>query len=187
MSTPQLKQDLNYIRNVLDKSSPPAAIRRISLFWAAAVLVGMPLGDFRPNWMPVFWMIVGPGGWLVSAFLGYRYSKETGQLDRQHGYRQAAHWGAMVLVITMLALLPAKGFMPWEAMGPIVLLILALSYSLAAIHFGRILLVPALMFVVGYGALLFSPAYPWTIVGVLGATGLFFTAFAEEKPVGPRS
>ena len=147
----------------------------------------MPLGDFRPEWMPLFWMTVGPGGWLVSGFLGYRHGKKTGQLDRQLGYRQAAHWGTMVLVISMLSLLPAKGFMPWEAMGSVVLLMLALTYSLAAIHFGRILMVSALMFAIGYGILLLSPAFPWTIVGVLGAAGLLFSAFVEEKPGEPGS
>jgi hypothetical protein len=79
--------------------------------------------------MPWFWMTAGPGGWLVSAFLGYRCSKGSGQLDSA---------------------------------------------------FGRILLLPALMLAIGYGILLFSPPYPWTIVGLLGATGLLFSAFAGE-------
>ena len=181
MNAPKLEQDLDFVRHVLDDSTPPASVRSIYFFWAAAILVGMPLGDFRPEWMPYFWMTVGPGGWIISAFLGYRASKQSGQMNRSAGLRQAAHWGAMVLVISMVALLPYKGFIPWEAMGPIVLLLLTLTYCLAAIHFGRILLVPALMFAMGYGTMLFQPPYPWTIVGILGAIGLFFSAFAEES------
>lgn len=187
MKTPQMEQDLDFVRNVLDRSTPPATIRSIYLFWAAAVLIGMPLGDFRPDWMPWFWMTVGPCGWLVSAFLGYRSSKRRGQLDSEYGRKQAAHWGAMVLILSMVALLPYKGLMDWELMGPIVMLMLALTYCLAAIHFGRILFVPALMFAIGYVTLLSSPPYPWTIVGLLGAVGLLFSAFAgeaSEKKVG---
>lgn len=180
MDTPHsLEQDLDFVRKVVNRSQPPANVRSIYFFWAVAVLIGMPLGDFRPEWMPTFWMTVGPGGWLISGFLGYRHAKRTGQHDRGYGYRQAAHWGAMVLIISLVALLPYKGFIGWEAMGPIVLLMLALTYCLAAIHFGRILLVPALMFALGYGTLLFTPPYPWTIVGLLGGIGLFFSAFAD--------
>lgn len=182
MTTPNsLEQDLDFVRKAVVRSAPPAHIRSIYLFWAAAVLIGMPLGDFRPEWMPRFWMTVGPGGWLISGLLGYRHAKLHGQQDRAYGYRQAAHWGAMVLIISLVALLPYKGIIAWEAMGPIVLLLLALTYCLAAIHFGRILLVPALMFAIGYGTLLFSPPYPWTIVGLLGGLGLLFSAFADAS------
>ncbi len=182
MKTPQMEQDLDFVRNVLDRSTPPATIRSIYLFWAAAMLIGMPLGDLRPEWMPWFWMTVGPCGWLVSAVLGYQHSKRHGQRDSDLGRKQAAHWGAMVLILSMVALLPYKGLMEWEVMGPIAMLMLALTYCLAAIHFGRILLVPAVMFALGYAILLFSPPYPWTIVGLLGATGLLFSAFAGEDP-----
>ena len=180
-----LEQDLDFVRHAVERSAPPANIRSIYLFWATAVLIGMPLGDFRPAWMPTFWMVVGPLGWFVSAFLGYRQSQRSGQADRAYGARQAAHWGIMVLIISLLALLPYRGVMEWDAMGPIVLLLLSLTYALGGVHFGRILFLPAAMFALGFGILLVGVAYPWTIVGVLGGLGLACSAWADGSRQGP--
>jgi hypothetical protein len=37
MNAPQIEKDLDFVRNVLDRSTPPAAIRSIYFLWAAAV------------------------------------------------------------------------------------------------------------------------------------------------------
>lgn len=180
MGTQELEQDLAYVRATLDQARPLTP-RGIPLFWGLAMLIGLPLGDFRPEWMPMFWMTVGPGGWVVSGILAIRHGRRHGQLDRRSGYRQAAHWGAMVLVMLLLAALPARGIMPWEAMGPIVILLLALTYATAAVHFGLLQLIPAILFAIAYGTMLFSPPYPWSIVGVLTASGLFSIAFLTKE------
>ena len=50
------------------------------LIWALAVLVGLPLGDFAPERMSQYWVIVGPLGWVVRAVLGARHARSLGQL-----------------------------------------------------------------------------------------------------------
>jgi len=177
MSAEDFHQDLAYVRSSLRRAEPPPTPRSITIFWAMAMLIGLPLGDFRPEWMPIYWITVGPGGWIVSGVLAIRHGRRHGQLDANSGWRQAAHWGTMVLIMFMLSALPARGLMPWEAMGPVILLLLAMTYATAAVHWGMLQLVPATLFAIGYGTMLFSPPYPWTIVGVLIAMGLFFTAF----------
>lgn len=185
MGTQELEEDLAYVRATLDQARPLTP-KSIPLFWGLAMLIGLPLGDFRSEWMSTYWMVVGPGGWVISGILAVLHGKKRGQLDRRSGYRQAAHWGAMVVIMLLLSALPAQGFIPWEAMGPIILLMLALTYATAAVHFGLLQLIPAILFAIAYGTMLLSPPYPWTIVGVLTASGLFSIALMTEKSL-PRS
>ena len=173
----QLSDDLGFVRSAVERSEGALGPRSISLFWALAVLVGMPLGDFAPEHLSRYWMIVGPLGWVVSAVLGALHARRSGQLDLRRGWAQAAHFGFLVVAISLLALLAREGHMPWYAMGPLAVLLLALTYGLAGVHFHRMFFVPAALFAAGYGVLLWVDAWPWTVVGVLAAVGLLFTAW----------
>jgi hypothetical protein len=177
----QLERDLGYVRDVVHRSERGSGPAAIYLFWAAVVLVGFPLGDWAPRHTGTFWMIVGPAGWLISAFLGYRHARSTGQYDSREGRRHGLHWGVMLAIIFMAVLLPARGFATWDVLGPLVLLIVAMSYVLAAIHLDRLLLWPGLMMVAGYGLLIVGVGYTWTIVGVLVSAGLVVSSFVGGR------
>jgi hypothetical protein len=58
----QLRRDIGYVRDVVDRSEKRGGPAAIYLFWAAVVLVGFPLGDFAPQHTGTFWMIAGPLG-----------------------------------------------------------------------------------------------------------------------------
>ena len=67
-------------------------------FWAAAVLVGFVLVDFRQALVGPYWMVVGPAGFVVSALLGWRHALRTGQVSVADGRRHLLHWGGMLVV-----------------------------------------------------------------------------------------
>ena len=59
----------------------------------------------------------------------------------------------------------------------LVVLLLALTYGLAGVHFHTAFFVPAVLFTIGFGVLLWLDSWPWTVVGVLSAIGLLFTGW----------
>lgn len=172
----RLREDLDYVRKAVERTELVGP-RSIFTFWALAILVGFTLGDFAPERMPLYWTVVGPVGWVVSAFLGARYARRVGQLDLRRGWVQGAHFGLMVLAIFLGSLLAREGLMSWEAMGPLSVLLLALGYGLAGVHFHVAFLAPAALFLIGFGVLLWVDTWPWTLVGVLSALGLFCTGW----------
>jgi hypothetical protein len=44
------------------------------------------------------------------------------------------HWGGLLGAIALAILLPARGLVPAAAVGPVILLLLALAYFLAGVH-----------------------------------------------------
>ena len=177
----QLHSDLDFVRQVVDRSEnrAPAAIY---LLWAAVILVGFPLADFRPEAMGTFWSIACPLGWVISAVLAIRHTRRTGQTDRRIGLRHAMHWGAMLIAVFLAALMAYSGYLSWPGMGPTAILIVSLGYVLAGIHLDRLLLWPGLLMGAGYLVLLFVPTWPWTIVGVLVCAGLVVSALSLRGP-----
>jgi len=178
----RLESDLTFVRGVVSRSAPPGPAL-IYWFWAIVCAIGFSLPDFAPQRMATFWMIVGPAGWLLSMFLGYRHAKRVGQLDAREGARHLAHWGVMLVTIGLAALLVRQGHVPGEVMGPLAILIVAFSYVLAGLHLDKFLLLPGGLMFVGYGVLLFVDDFSWTIVGALVAIGLACAGIAAGRTV----
>jgi hypothetical protein len=88
----RLQADLNYVRDALDRSGRPTSPASIYWLWAIIVLVGFPLVDFAPRLVAPYWIVMGPLGGVASGFLGYRFSRQLGQVDRRTGGRHALHW-----------------------------------------------------------------------------------------------
>ena len=135
MTTSQrLESDIRYVRNAMDRSERTPSPRSIYFLWAAIVLVGFPLADFAPRYVPVFWSIAGPGGGLLSGILGWRHARRIGQLDRSTGNRHMAHWGAMLVAIFSIVVLGTVGSMNKDHMHQLILLVIGLSYFLAGLY-----------------------------------------------------
>lgn len=174
----RLEQDLTFVRQVVDRPAPPAPVS-IYWLWAAICLVGMSLPDYAPTRVPLFWMIVGPAGWIASMILGYRHAKRIGQIDTRDGVRHLAHWGIMLVVVGLSILLVRQGYLTPRGAGPAVLLIVSLTYLLAGLHLDRLMLLPGALMLAGFGVLLFRES--WTLVGVLVALGLACSGIAAGR------
>ena len=178
----RLESDLTFVRGVVDRSAPPGPAL-IYWFWALACAVGFALPDFAPDRVGTYWMVVGPGGWGLSMFLGYRHARRVGQLDAREGIRHLGHWGVMLLTVGLAVVLVKRGYLSPEGIGPMAILIVGLTYALAGLHLDRLLLLPGLLFFGGFGVLMFVDRFSWTIVGALVATGLAFAGYAAGRNV----
>ena len=172
IASQRLKSDIGYVRKAMDRSERTPSPRAIYFLWAAIVLIGFPLADFAPRYVPVFWSIAGPGGGLLSAFLGWRHARRVGQLDRSTGNRHMAHWAAMLAAIFSIVVLGMVGSMNWDYMHQLILLVIGLSYFLAGLHLDPPLLWVGILIWLVYFAIFFIPAYQWSIVAVVVAAGL---------------
>ncbi len=176
-----LGRDIRYVRDVVEHADAPTGPAGIYLFWAAATLVGFALIDLRPDSVGTYWMVVFPVGWLFSGWLARRHSKSLGQADNRLCRQHAVHWLIMFGFVGLAALLPARGLIPWQSLGPTVLLSVSLAYILAALHLDRRLVWPGLLMVGGYVVLLFEPAFSWTIVGAMVAAGLVASSLVGRR------
>jgi hypothetical protein len=157
----QLEQDLRYVRGAVERADTSPAPRWICFLWATLGGIGFALVDLQVAWVPTYWKVVGPGGFLLSAYLGWRHARSTGQPCLLTGRRQMLHWGGMLAAICLLLLLPAFGAMPWAGTGPAILLLLALGYFQAGVHFDPACRWIGLLLAAGYVVVLFVAAYAW--------------------------
>jgi hypothetical protein len=128
--------------------------------------------DFYETWVPVYWSIAGPAGFVASAVLGWRHARRRGQVTAAVGRRYMLHWGGMLAATFLTVLMPINRLLPPDALGPAILLILALGYFEAGVHLDRPFLWVGLLMACGYVFVLFVGAYAWTIVGLVVAIAL---------------
>src|SRR5688572_31741245 len=117
----QVEGRLQFVRGALaatDRKHLPAGLY---YFWAGAVLVGFVLVDARPALVGLYWTVVGPAGFGISALLGWRHALRTGQVSIKDGRRHLLHWGSMLVVIALAMLMPARGMLPWEGLSALIL------------------------------------------------------------------
>ncbi len=173
----QLEEDLGYVRRAVQKSEPRPSPRSIYLLWAAILLVGFALMDFRTGAVGLYWMTVAPAGFVISALLGWRHHLRLGQSRRGAGRVPILHWGATMGSIFLAVPLVVTGSVQAEDFGKVALVIMALGYFLAGVHLDRRLMGVGLLIAAGYLMLLILPSFSWTVMGLLLAVALAISAF----------
>ncbi len=177
----QVEQDLRYVRSAIERSDTHRTPRLICFLWAALVFVGFALVDLRVAWVPTYWTFAGPGGFLLSGYLGWRHARYAGQPSAWMGRCQMLHWGAMLACVYLMLLLPALGAMAWEGVGPAILLVLALGYFQAGVHFDGAFRWIGLLLAVGYILVLFVQVYAWITIGAVIALSLGTVGLRTSK------
>ncbi|MFO7627758.1 MAG: hypothetical protein R6V62_10895 [Candidatus Fermentibacteraceae bacterium] len=176
-----LESDIRYVRALVERSGNGSFPRSVYILWAVIVLLGFSIIDFKPGWTGIFWMVAGPGGSIISGILGHRAGVRMGQLDREIGVRHALHWGGMLVVIVLAVVLAIRGFIHGTVLSQVILLLVALGWWTAGVHFDRNFLWFAAVMILGFVGTLFSSSYTWTVIGVLLAVNLVIAALRKRK------
>src|SRR5687767_6468957 len=185
--TTNVRDDLGYVRDVVSRSEHSAFPSGIAYLWAAIGLVGFSLIDFAPERVPMFWTIASPAGFILSAWLGWKHSREAGQESRREGHAHMLHWGALMAAIFLLYPLIAQGALQGKAIAQVILLFVTLGYFLAGVHLVPALKWAAVAMALGYVATVTLDGFAWTALGVLFAAGLVVSARATGAARGSRS
>jgi hypothetical protein len=181
----QIQEDVGYLREVVERADTPRGPASIYYLWALITLVGFPLADFVGPLVGLFWALAGPiGGWITYR-LAKAFADRHGRVSRSEGQRYALHWNGMMVAIVLAIVPVAMGSMSAEALSPIILLIVALSYFLAGVHLDHTIGWISFLMVGGYFLVLFLPTYPWSITGVAVAAGLAISGFRLEHRRDP--
>ena len=181
MTNSKIESDIGYVKDLVAKSDNSASPASIYILWALILIAGFSLIDFAPRWVGLFWMIAGPAGGLLSGFLGCKAGASKGQMDREMGIKHALHWSGMMVVIFLIVLLGLRGLVHGVVISQVILLVVALGWWTAGVHFDRIFLWLAGIMVLGFLGTLFMDRYAWTIMGVLLGTVLIVTAIRQGK------
>jgi hypothetical protein len=183
MDQDQLKDDLRFVRAIVEGTQRDASPAAVYFLWAVVGLVGFALVDFRETWVPVYWSVAGPAGFLASAILGWRSARRAGQVTAAARRRHVLHWGGMLAAIFLAVLMPISGLLPRDALGPAILLILALGHFEAGVHLDRTFLWVGVLMGAGYVVVVFVGAYAWTVVGLVVGTALAIAGLREGRPL----
>ncbi|HPH40312.1 MAG TPA: hypothetical protein PK274_08810 [Candidatus Fermentibacter daniensis] len=179
MDTRAVESDLQYVKGLVEKAGQSGLPVSICLLWALIVPIGFGLADFAPHATGWFWMIAGPLGGILSGFLGRRAGLRIGQMDREEGVRHVLHWGGMLAVILLSIALAVLGHVEGPVLGGIILLIVAMGWWTAGVHFDRSFLLPGGIMMAGFLAVMARVRYAWTGTGVLIAVTLLYTALRK--------
>ncbi|MGI8618462.1 MAG: hypothetical protein ACR2L6_05160 [Gemmatimonadaceae bacterium] len=176
MPSTTAREDLGYVRDLVERSERNAFPAGIAYLWAAIGLVGFSLIDLAPERVGLYWSIAAPVGFLLSAWLGSRRARTAGQLSARDGRSQMLHWGGLMVAIFLLYPLMAQGALQGEAIAQVILLFVALGYFLAGVHLIPALKWAALAMTIGYVVTITMDGFAWTTLGVLFAVGLVISA-----------
>jgi hypothetical protein len=172
----QIESDIGYIKDLVRRSDREPTPASIYLLWAVVVLVGFALVDLAPRQVGVYWMIAGPLGGIISGLLGWRAGLRRGQIQREVGIRHALHWGGLLILAGLAALLPATGRVAPPEISRIILLIVTFGWWTAGVHFDRVFLWLGGLMMLGFVGTVFLTRWAWTGLGVLIAIALVVVA-----------
>jgi len=181
MDQHQAGDDLRFVRAIVEGTDRQRTPSAVYFLWAVVGLAGFALVDFHEAWVPAYWTVAGPAGFVASAILGRRRARRAGQVSTAARRAYLLHWGGMMAAIFLAVLMPVGGILPRDAVGPAILLILALGHFAAGVHLDRAFLWIAVLMGMGYVFVVFVAAYAWTTVGVMLATALAIAALREER------
>jgi hypothetical protein len=184
----QVQEDLSYVRSVLQRADSRAGNPATIYFvWAAITFFGFAIIDFAPESTWIYWIVAAPLGGIVSAVLGHRAGRETGQPSRREGRLLAMHWGGVLVAMALIAPLALTRVIAPSDFPRVVLLVIALSYYTAGVHMDRRLIPVSLVLAGCYLLAVLVPALPylWTVTSAilaasLAAAGVFAAARARR-------
>ncbi|MCK5879890.1 MAG: hypothetical protein KAH24_08920 [Holophagae bacterium] len=181
MESNNIESDIRYVKGLVEKADCRSFPVSIYYLWSVLVLAGFAMVDFAPEWVGLYWMIAGPGGGILSGVLGSRMGARQGQLDREIGIKHALHWSGMMVVILLAVLLAIKGLIQGQLISQVILLVVALGWWTAGVHFDRRFLWLGGVMMLGFIGTLFFSRYVWTVTGVLMAAVLVGFALFKGK------
>lgn len=177
------KEDLAYVRAAADRSES-IHVPSIYLLWAVLSLCGFSLVDFvgPGSWLiGVYWLIAGPGGFLLFWWFASRAKQRAGQANREEGRLWAFHFLGFGAAGLLGFGLVAAGHLAPSGVNSLWILLLALTYFMAGLHLERRLLPAGVLLGAGYLLTLFVPEHGSTIAGVLIAVALSALAFVGTR------
>ena len=184
----RFRDDLSYVRSVLRRAEATRNPASLYFLWSVLSFFGYAIIDFRPEATGLYWAIAGPLGGVASAFLGSRAARQSGQISDRDGWKDAAHWSAMMFAALLLVPLVTTGRLETDDIPRVILLILALTYWSAGLWQDRRFLALGVVMAALYLFTIYAAALPylWTITGaILGASlavgGIFAAAGARRR------
>lgn len=182
------ENDISYVRSVLkraeDGAGNPAAIY---FLWAVITFFGFAIIDFAPEKTGLYWLVAAPLGGILSAVLGHRAGRSTGQPSAREGLIMAMHWGGVLVAMVLIVPLATTEVIDPGDFPRLVLLVIALSYYTAGVHVDRRLIPVSVVLAACYLLTVFVRTVPhlWTLTAAILATslaiaGLFAAARARR-------
>jgi hypothetical protein len=161
----QLRDDLHYVRAVVDRAERVDNPASTYFVWAAITFVGYAIIDFEPEATGRYWMVAGPLGGVLTGALGALNARRAGQVSHRGLRAEALHWIGLYAAILLLVPLEAAQRIAAMDLPRLILLLVALTYWTAGVHLDRRLLPVGGMMAALYALTVFAPALPylWTI------------------------
>ncbi|HUB25798.1 MAG TPA: hypothetical protein VL992_10250 [Tepidisphaeraceae bacterium] len=183
-----MANDLRFVREAVEEHhQQQGRPKSIIIMWAVYVLIGYSLIDLHPAWAGWFFMIGGWGGGMISWWVGRRFMKSTGQINRRLERRTLLHWfvGFLLIFASLTGLAMEHPALRGPLGSQCIVLMIGLIYFTYGIH------VPAARYLIWAGPILMLggvlvglvPHYGWTALGVLIAAMILSGLLVRPKTV----
>lgn len=179
----QVGQDLAYVRQAVERREDcgrmPLSIAGV---WAGYALIGFTGLDFEPAWAGPFLLLAAPVAYFLSRKLAARAMWSMGESDASSARRHSLHWGSLLVAVAALAAIMISRGLHGSILGQTILVVVALAYLLAAVHFSiRLFAWMGIAMMIGSLALTYVDRWGWTLLGILLAAGFIATSLTSRQ------
>ena len=177
-----LNENLEFVRGAVARGRVQVGSPAIYFLWAAITGIGFSLPAIAPGLAWQFWVIAGLGGGALSIWLGQRYARSSGIVDRDLARRQGMHWLACGLAMAVILAGFLAGRLQWMVAMPLLVSVAGLAYLLAGIHFYPPLRWAGLLFLLSGMALWWVPGvHMGVFTGIAVASSLCVAGIAARR------
>jgi hypothetical protein len=184
----QIAQDLQFVRSAVVRrersdDGPPL----ILYLWAAYVIIGYTLMDFRPQYAGPFFAIGGLVGGIASWLIGRSYSKRIGEWDHATAMRGLLHFGGGIALACVFTVGLATFMEPLRGTwgSQVFVVMIGLVYFLWGVHYQRYFMFLGIVVMAG-GVMVGSvPHFGWTILGAVISLGLILPTLIPRRRTTP--
>lgn len=170
----QSKNDLNYVNQILETAQQNPSPRLTYLLWAAIILIGFGLADYKSEWVSIFWMVAAPLGMIASALIAIQTDNKLGQKRTTLGINYFKHMLLMVLTIFVAA---------YTNNTQSILLIIGLAYCLGGLYLDKKLFWVGLISYLAHFLVFLKIIQSNFLIGIIISLGILVTAFAETNTI----
>lgn len=179
----QVGQDLAYVRQAVERREDCHRMPlSIAALWAGYTLIGFTGLDFQPAWAGPFLLLAAPVAYLLSRRLAAHAMWSLGESDADSARRHSLHWGSMLVAVAALTAIVISRGLHGSLLGQMILVVVALGYLLAAVHFSiRLFAWMGIAMMIGSVVLTYIDRWGWTVLGILLAAGFLATSLTARR------
>jgi len=150
----QIREDLQFVRNAVARRERTDTRAPLILYlWAAYIVIGYTLMDFRIQYAGLFFGIGGMVGGILSWIIGRSYSRSSGEIDRASAFKATLPFGGGIMIACFFTIMLTMQIETLRGTrgSQVFVVMIGLVYFLWGVHYQRYFIFLGLVVMAGGG------------------------------------